>query len=73
MLASVPDPRGLQGRQYSLEFILTICVVAVLAGAKNYREIGSHAADMPQELMKKLGVNGKSGSSSAMAIRESRH
>jgi predicted transposase YbfD/YdcC len=56
MLASVPDPRGLQGRQYSLGFILTICVVAVLAGAKNYREIGSHAADMPQELMKKLGA-----------------
>ena len=39
-----------------MEFILTICVVAVLAGAKNYREIGSHAADMPQELMKKLGA-----------------
>ena len=56
MLATVPDPRGLQGRQYSLGFILTICVVAVLAGAKNYREIGSHAADMPQELMKKLGA-----------------
>ena len=56
MLAAVPDPRGLQGRQYSLGFILTICVVAVLAGAKNYREIGSHAADMPQELMKKLGA-----------------
>ena len=56
MLASVPDPRGLRGRQYPLEFILAICVVAVLAGAKNYREIGSHAADMPQELMKKLGA-----------------
>ena len=56
MLASVPDPRGLQGKQYPLEFILAICVVAVLAGAKNYREIGSHAADMPQELMKRLGA-----------------
>ncbi len=56
MLASVPDPRGLQGRQYPLEFILAICIVAVLAGAKNYREIGSHAADMPQELMRKLGA-----------------
>ena len=33
MLASVPDPRGLQGKQYPLEFILAICVVAVLAGA----------------------------------------
>jgi hypothetical protein len=30
--------------------------VATLAGAANYREIGSHAADMPQELLKKLGA-----------------
>jgi predicted transposase YbfD/YdcC len=56
MLASVPDPRGRRGRQYPLEFILAVCVVATLAGAKNYREIGSHAADMPQELLRKLGA-----------------
>lgn len=56
MLASVPDPRGRRGMQYPLEFSLAVCVVATLAGAKNYREIGSHAADMPQELLKKLGA-----------------
>lgn len=56
MLASVPDPRGRQGTQYPLEFILAVCVVATLAGAKNYRDIGSHAADMPQELLRKLGA-----------------
>jgi len=56
MLASVPDPRGRRGRQYPLEFILAVCVVATLAGAVNYREIGSHAADMPQELLKRLGA-----------------
>ena len=56
MLASVPDPRSPQGKQYPLEFILAVCVVAALAGAANYREIGSHAADMPQELLKKLGA-----------------
>ena len=56
MLASVPDPRSPQGMQYSLEFILAVCVVATLAGAANYRELGSHAADMPQELLKKLGA-----------------
>ncbi len=55
MLASVPDPRGLRGKRYPLEFILAICVVAALSGAKNYREIGSDAADMPQELLRKLG------------------
>ena len=54
MLASVPDPRGRRGRQYPLEFILAVCVVAMLAGAVNYREIGSHAADMPQELLRRL-------------------
>ena len=55
MLASVPDP-GRQGRRYPLEFILAVCVVATLAGAENYREIGSHAADMPQGLLKKIGA-----------------
>ena len=56
MLASVPDPRSPQGRQYPLVFILAVCVVATLAGATNYREMGSHAADMPQELLEKLGA-----------------
>ena len=56
MLASVPDPRGRRGRQYPLEFILAVCVVATLAGAVNYREIGSHAADIPQEQLKRLGA-----------------
>ena len=35
---------------------MAVCVVATLAGAANYREIGSHAADMPQELLRKLGA-----------------
>ena len=56
MLASVTDPRSPQGIQHALEFVLAACVVATLAGAKNYREIASHAADMPQPLLKKLGA-----------------
>ena len=56
MLASVTDPRGPQGMQYALVFVLAVCVVAMLAGAKNYREIAGHAADMPQSLLKKLGA-----------------
>lgn len=56
MLASVTDPRGPQGIQHALQFVLAVCVVAALAGAKNYREIASHAADMPQALLKKLGA-----------------
>lgn len=56
MLALIPDPRRRQGKQYGLEFILASCIVATLAGAKSYREIGSHTADMSQNLLKKLGA-----------------
>jgi predicted transposase YbfD/YdcC len=56
MLASVTDPRSPQGIQHLLEFVLAVCVVAMLAGAKNYREIAGHAADIPQPLLRKLGA-----------------
>src|SRR6266852_6365042 len=56
MLASVTDPRSPRGKQHALEFVLAVCVVAMLAGAKNYREIAGHAADIPQPLLKKLGA-----------------
>ena len=56
MLASVTDPRSPQGIQHILEFVLAVCVVAMLAGAKNYREIAGHAADLPQPLLGKLGA-----------------
>jgi predicted transposase YbfD/YdcC len=56
MLASVTDPRSPQGIQHALEFVLAVCVVAMLAGAKNYAEIARHAADMPPSLLKKLGA-----------------
>ena len=55
-LASVTDPRSPQGIQHILEFVLAVCVVAMLAGAKNYREIAGHAADIPQPLLRKLGA-----------------
>jgi hypothetical protein len=56
MLGSVPDPRGSKGRQYPLEYVLAVCVVAMLAGAKSYAEIARHAADMPQPLLRRLGA-----------------
>jgi hypothetical protein len=37
-------------------FILAVCVVAMLGGAKNYREIANCAASMPQPLLRKLGA-----------------
>jgi len=56
MLKSVHDPRTPQGIQHALVFMLAVCVVAALAGARNYREIAGHAADVPQPLLKKLGA-----------------
>src|SRR2546429_2164787 len=56
MLASVTDPRSPQGIQHALGFMLAVCVVAMLVGAGNYREIAGHAADIPQPLLKKLGA-----------------
>ena len=56
MLGSVSDPRKSRGRQYPLGFVLAVCAVATLAGAKNYAEIARRARDMPQPLLKKLGA-----------------
>ena len=55
MLAEVPEFRGAQGREYTLSFILAVCVVATLAGAKNYREIATVAAGIPQSQLRLLG------------------
>ena len=56
MLAAVQDPRDPRGKQYPLAFVLAVCVVANLAGSKNYAEIARRAGDIPQPLLKKLGA-----------------
>ena len=45
VLAQVPDPRKPCGRRFTLVFLLAVAVACVLAGAKNFREIGDQAAD----------------------------
>lgn len=55
VLARVPDPRRRRGRRYTLVFLLAVAVACVLAGAKNFREIGDQAADLPQEVLARLG------------------
>jgi predicted transposase YbfD/YdcC len=55
VLARVRDPRRMRGRRFGLVFILAVAVVCVLAGAKNFREIGDQAADLPQDLLTRLG------------------
>jgi hypothetical protein len=59
VLALVPDMRKRRGRRFALVFILAVAVAVavacVLAGAKSFREIGDHAADLPQEVLARLG------------------
>jgi hypothetical protein len=46
---------GFGGRRYLLVFILAVAVACVIARAKNVREIGGQAADLPQEVRRRLG------------------
>jgi predicted transposase YbfD/YdcC len=55
VLGRVPDPRGRRGRRYTLVFLLAVAVACVLAGARNFREIGDQASDLPQEVLARLG------------------
>lgn len=56
MLKSVPEFRKARGMEYALWFILAVCVTAVLAGAKNSREIATVAAGIPQDMLRELGA-----------------
>jgi hypothetical protein len=55
VLALVPGQRKRRGRRYLLAFVLAVAVACVLAGAKSFREIGDQAADLPQEVLRRLG------------------
>jgi len=55
VLALVPDPRKRRGRRYLLVFVLAVAVASALAGARTFREAGDHAADLPQEVLARLG------------------
>jgi len=55
VLAQLPDQRKRRGRRYLLVFVLAVAAACVLAGAGNFREIGDQAADLPQEVLARLG------------------
>jgi predicted transposase YbfD/YdcC len=55
VLALVPDPRRRRGRRYLLVFVLAVAVACALAGARNFREAGDHAVDLPQDVLARLG------------------
>jgi predicted transposase YbfD/YdcC len=56
MLGRLADPRSPQGKIHELVFVLACAVVATLAGATCYRELGSQVADFDQSLLEKLGA-----------------
>jgi predicted transposase YbfD/YdcC len=51
LLGKVADPRKRRGIRHQIATVLAVTVLAVLAGAKNYREAGDRAEDLPQELL----------------------
>jgi hypothetical protein len=55
VLAQVQDPRRFRGRRYRLAFVLAVAAACVLAGARSFREIGDQAADLPQDVLARLG------------------
>jgi hypothetical protein len=55
-LGRLTDPLSPQGIRHELVFVLAVAVVAVLAGACNYRQIADQAADLPQPLLCKPGA-----------------
>ena len=55
-LNRVPDPRKARGVRHSLESILLVAVAAVAAGACSFAAIAEWAADVPQHLLRLIGV-----------------
>jgi predicted transposase YbfD/YdcC len=51
MLGGVADPRQARGVRHTMGAVLAVMVLAVLAGARNFREIADRAADLPPELL----------------------
>ena len=57
MLGRLTDPRSPQGKIHELVFVLACAVVATLAGATCYQEMGRQIADFDQSLLEKLGAS----------------
>lgn len=51
LFGGLADPRSPRGIRHELASVLTITVLAVLAGARNFREAGDRAAELPDDLL----------------------
>lgn len=56
LFGQVLDPRRPRGIRHRLATVLTVVVFAVLAGARNFREAGDRAADLPPLLLNAAGA-----------------
>jgi len=54
-LDRLPEHRSARGIRHSVASIIAVAVVATLSGAKSYRGIGEAAADLPQDVLARLG------------------
>lgn len=54
-LAELKDPRKRRGIRHSQVSILAVAVCACLSGARSYAAIGEWAAELPQDLLRRLG------------------
>ncbi len=69
VLADVPDPRSRHGRRHPLSAILSLAVVAMLAGAKNYQAIAQYGRDKGFALAHALGfTRGKTPTKSTFSV-----
>jgi predicted transposase YbfD/YdcC len=51
LFTQVSDPRRPRGVRHGIGTVLTVMVLVVLAGARNFREAGDQAADLPDLLL----------------------
>jgi DDE_Tnp_1-associated/Transposase DDE domain len=69
VLAEVPDPRSRHGRRHPLSAILSLAVVAMLAGAKSYQAIAQYGRDHGFALAHALGFRrGKTPTKSTFSV-----
>jgi len=54
-LQQLKDPRKRRGIRHSATSTLAVAACAVLSGARNFLAIGEWAADLPQDLLRRLG------------------
>jgi hypothetical protein len=55
-LATLPEHRSARGIRHSVASVIAVGVVAVLAGARSFVSIGEVAAELPQDVLARLGA-----------------